>query len=62
MVGIRTQYELALALQNYESIRLVAAEALGGGKKRAAVEEDGAIQDMNELVRKFQMLGGKIGG
>jgi hypothetical protein len=62
LVGIKTQYELAVSYQNYESIRLVAAEALGGKPKGQQSNSDGAIQTMDELVRKFQSFGGKVGG
>jgi hypothetical protein len=61
LVGIRTQYEMAVAYQNYESFRLVANEALGGGKRQSHSEGEG-IQTMDELVRKFQMVGGRVGG
>lgn len=52
---------MAVAMQNYESIRLVAGEALGGKKQHHHTEDEG-IQTMDELVRKFQSFGGKIGG
>lgn len=52
---------MAQAYQTFESFRLVAQEALGGGSTRGpAIPESEAIGSYDELVAAFTNVGGVV--
>ncbi|CCV12933.1 hypothetical protein MESS4_510100 [Mesorhizobium sp. STM 4661] len=62
IVSLKTQFVLAQGYQTFESFRLVAQEALGGGRSStAAIPESDAIGSFGELAAAFSNIGGSIG-
>lgn len=55
------QYESARAHQTWESFRLVAAEALGGGDAEPKKPEVVPVQSFAELAAAFSGAGGRVG-
>jgi len=64
LVGLKTQFEIAKSYQTHESFRLVAFEALGGGKNKSSTPSSEGIkpvEDFQELMAAFTSIGGSLG-
>jgi hypothetical protein len=61
LVAIKTEYEVAVRFQEYESLRLAIAEALGGTTSSSSVNEEEAVTTREQLMAAFSAVGGMVG-
>lgn len=64
IISIKSQEMVAVSYQQYESLRLVVAEALGGKKTnhhRVPTGGGNYVESFDELAKAFSEMGGMVG-